>query len=86
MPVNRVLAGIAVNDVDAVLPWYEQQFGRPADARPMDILADYHFPSGAVIQLVANQERAGIRCLPSTSTTSSAVVYTNLRVRRRPHR
>jgi predicted enzyme related to lactoylglutathione lyase len=59
MPVNRVLAGIAVNDVEAVLPWYEQLFGRPADARPMEILADYHFPSGAVIQLVANKERAG---------------------------
>jgi predicted enzyme related to lactoylglutathione lyase len=59
MPVNRVLAGVAVNDVDAVLPWYERLFGRPADARPMDILADYHFPSGAVIQLVANKERAG---------------------------
>jgi predicted enzyme related to lactoylglutathione lyase len=59
MAVNRVLAGIAVSDVDAVLPWYEQLFGRPIDARPMDILADYHFPNGAVVQLVADADRAG---------------------------
>ena len=59
MPVNRVLAGIAVSDIDAVLSWYEQLFGRPIDARPMDGLADYHFPNGAVVQLVASPDRAG---------------------------
>ena len=32
MPVNRVLAGIAVGDAEAALPWYERLFGRPADA------------------------------------------------------
>jgi predicted enzyme related to lactoylglutathione lyase len=59
MPVNRVLAGIAVADVEAALPWYEMLFGRPADERPMEGLAEWHFSSGGVVQLVASAERAG---------------------------
>jgi predicted enzyme related to lactoylglutathione lyase len=59
MPVNRVLAGIAVGDVDAALPWYARLFGRPPDAVPMEGLAEWHFPSGGVVQLVSNAERAG---------------------------
>jgi glyoxylase I family protein len=59
MPVNRVLAGIAVADVDAALPWYELLFGRPADELPMEGLAEWHVPSGGVVQVVASAERAG---------------------------
>jgi glyoxylase I family protein len=59
MPVNRVLAGIAVAEVDAAIPWYEQLFGRPPDALPMEGLAEWHIPSGGVIQLVASADRAG---------------------------
>jgi hypothetical protein len=59
MAVNRVLAGVAVADVDAALPWYERLFGRPADALPMAGLAEWHVPAGGVVQLVANAERAG---------------------------
>jgi predicted enzyme related to lactoylglutathione lyase len=59
MPVNRVLAGIAVADVDPALPWYEVLFGRPADEFPMEGLAEWHIPSGGVVQLVASPERAG---------------------------
>jgi len=59
MSVNRVLAGIAVADVDAALPWYERLFGRPADALPMAGLAEWHFPTGGVVQLVASADRAG---------------------------
>jgi hypothetical protein len=58
-PVNRVLAGVAVADVDAALPWYARLFGRPPDALPMEGLAEWHVPSGGVLQLVANRERAG---------------------------
>jgi predicted enzyme related to lactoylglutathione lyase len=57
--INRVLAGVAVADFDAALPWYERLFGRPADALPMEGLAEWHVPSGGVVQLVANDERAG---------------------------
>jgi hypothetical protein len=59
MPVNRVLAGVAVADVATALPWYERLFGMPADALPMEGLAEWHVPSGGVVQLVANRERAG---------------------------
>jgi predicted enzyme related to lactoylglutathione lyase len=59
MPVNRVLAGIAVADVEAALPWYELLFGRPADERPMEGLAEWHIPSGGVVQVVASPEGAG---------------------------
>jgi predicted enzyme related to lactoylglutathione lyase len=59
MSIIRVLAGIAVADVDAALPWYERLFGRPADALPMEGLAEWHVPSGGVVQLVADAERAG---------------------------
>ena len=59
MPVNRVLAGVAVADVDAAAPWYERLFARPPDAQPMEGLAEWHVPSGGVVQLVANADRAG---------------------------
>lgn len=59
MPVNRVLAGVAVADVEAALPWYERLFGRPADALPMDGLAEWHVPSGGVVQLAASPDHAG---------------------------
>jgi catechol 2,3-dioxygenase-like lactoylglutathione lyase family enzyme len=59
MPVNRVLAGLAVADFDAARGWYERLLGRPADALPMDGLAEWHFPQSGVIQVVADADRAG---------------------------
>jgi hypothetical protein len=44
---KRVLAGVAVADLDAALPSYERLFGRPADAPPMEGLAEWHVTSGA---------------------------------------
>jgi predicted enzyme related to lactoylglutathione lyase len=59
MSVNRVLAGVAVADVDAAVPWYERLFGRPPDALPMEGLAEWHIAAGGVVQLVASVDRAG---------------------------
>jgi predicted enzyme related to lactoylglutathione lyase len=59
VPVNRVLAALAVTDVDSARPWYERLLGRPADALPMDGLAEWHFPEGGAIQLVQDAARAG---------------------------
>ena len=59
MSVNRVLAGVAVADVDAAVAWYERLFGRPPDTRPMEGLAEWHVPAGGVVQLVASADRAG---------------------------
>jgi hypothetical protein len=59
MPVNRVLAALAVADVDSALGWYERLLGRPADALPMEGLAEWHFPQSGAIQLVEDADRAG---------------------------
>jgi predicted enzyme related to lactoylglutathione lyase len=59
MAVNRVLAALAVTDVDSAIRWYERLLGRPADALPMDGLAEWHFPQSGVIQVVQDADRAG---------------------------
>jgi hypothetical protein len=59
VPVNHVLAGIAVADVDSAVGWFERLFGRPADARPMDGLAEWHFGECGVVQLIEDGDRAG---------------------------
>jgi predicted enzyme related to lactoylglutathione lyase len=59
MPVNQVLAGLAVSDHDAARGWYERLLGRAADALPMDGLAEWHYPQSGAIQLVEDPERAG---------------------------
>ena len=59
MSVNGVLAGVAVADVHAAVPWYERLFGRPPDALPMEGLAEWHIAAGGVVQLVASGDRAG---------------------------
>jgi predicted enzyme related to lactoylglutathione lyase len=59
MTITNVLAGLAVADVDSALPWYERLLGRPADALPMDGLAEWHFPQSGAIQVIANPDRAG---------------------------
>jgi hypothetical protein len=59
LPVTHVLAALAVADVDSSIPWYESLLGRPADALPMDGLAEWHYPQSGVIQLVQDGDRAG---------------------------
>jgi glyoxylase I family protein len=58
MQIDRVLAGVAVSDLERSTRWYESAFGRSADAEPMPGLAEWHTPGG-VIQVVADQKRAG---------------------------
>lgn len=61
MPVLRVMAVVAVANVPAALEWYERLFGRPADALPMDGLAEWHLErgTGGVLQVAQDAERAG---------------------------
>ena len=59
MPIANVLAGIAVADFDTALGWYEQLMGRPADDRPMDGLAEWHFADTGAIQVIRDADRAG---------------------------
>lgn len=59
MSVDAVMAGIAVADFDAAVTWYERLLGRPVDDRPMDGLAEWHFPGTGVIQVIHDAGRAG---------------------------
>ena len=59
MSVDAVMAGIAVANFDAAVTWYERLLGRPADDRPMDGLAEWHFPETGVIQVIEDDDRAG---------------------------
>ena len=56
--ITDVLPGVAVTDFETALPWYEKLFGRPADDRPMEGLAEWLF-GGARLQLVEDSDRAG---------------------------
>jgi predicted enzyme related to lactoylglutathione lyase len=58
MQITNVLAGVAVTDLERAKRWYEVFFARPADAEPMDGLAEWHTPRG-VLQLVLDEQRAG---------------------------
>ena len=58
MEITRVLAGIAVSDLDRAKRWYGTLFGRSVDAEPMAGLAEFR-TAGAAIQLVLDPERAG---------------------------
>jgi predicted enzyme related to lactoylglutathione lyase len=56
--ITDILPGVAVADLETALPWYEKLFGRPADERPMEGLAEWLF-GGARLQLVEEPDRAG---------------------------
>lgn len=59
MTVTKVLSVVPVADFDAATDWYERLFGRPADARPMPGLADWHVFDDAWVQVFQDDQRAG---------------------------
>jgi predicted enzyme related to lactoylglutathione lyase len=59
MPIVKVLAALAVADIDSARAWYEQLLGRPADDIPMAEAAEWHVTEAGSIQLVQSAERAG---------------------------
>ncbi|MEU6060602.1 VOC family protein [Streptomyces sp. NPDC047097] len=59
MSFTHVLAVAAVRDMAAATEWYERLFGRPADATPMDGLADWHVASSGWVQVYRAPEQAG---------------------------
>ncbi len=58
MSILKVLAVAPVADMDASVGWYERLFGRPADARPMPSLADWHVTDSGWVQVFQDPERA----------------------------
>jgi predicted enzyme related to lactoylglutathione lyase len=59
MPIAKVLAALAVADIEAARAWYEQLLGRPTDDVPMAEAAEWHVTETGSIQLVQDAERAG---------------------------
>jgi predicted enzyme related to lactoylglutathione lyase len=59
MSIDAVLAGIPVTDFDTAVGWYEKLLGRPADERPMDGLAEWHFPGTGAVQVIHAPDRGG---------------------------
>jgi predicted enzyme related to lactoylglutathione lyase len=59
MPITTVLAVIPVADVDSACGWFESFFGRPADQRPMDTLAEWHLSEQGIVQVFLSPDKAG---------------------------
>ena len=57
--LTKVLATVPVADFDASIAWYERLLGRPADAQPMEGLADWHLADNAWVQVYRNEKHAG---------------------------
>ena len=59
MAIVNALAGVMVSDLATAEIWYEQLLSRPADARPMEGLAEWKLADGGWIQVFQDKERAG---------------------------
>ncbi|MEU0227490.1 VOC family protein [Streptomyces sp. NPDC006284] len=59
MLFTHVLAVAPVSDIESAVAWYERFLGRPADARPMAGLADWHIAPSGWLQVFQDPERAG---------------------------
>ncbi|OAB81837.1 VOC family protein [Cochleicola gelatinilyticus] len=59
MDCKNVYAGIMTADIEKALNWYEMLFDRKSDYHPMDILHEWDFKEGGVLQLVEDKTRAG---------------------------
>ena len=58
MPIENVLASVAVRDLDAAVKWYEKLLDMPATL-PMAEVAEWRFPRGGGLQAYKLPERAG---------------------------
>lgn len=59
MSIISVMAVVTVRDFEGGLSWYERFFGRHADQRPMDGLAEWHLTDTGVVQVVYDSDRGG---------------------------
>jgi predicted enzyme related to lactoylglutathione lyase len=59
MQAEVLFAGLAVDDLDAALAWYERFFGRAPDLVPNDTEAAWQLATGGWIYVVLDPERAG---------------------------
>ena len=74
MSIDNALASVAVNNIQAAVVWYEQLFGRPADATPMPEVAEWKFKRGGWLQVYQLPERAGYGSFTLAVSSLDAVV------------
>jgi predicted enzyme related to lactoylglutathione lyase len=58
MPIDNVLASVAVRDLEAAEAWYARLIGSPG-SKPMPEVAEWKFAGGGGLQVYALAERAG---------------------------
>lgn len=63
MTIEHLLAVIPVRDLPSAVLWYEQLFGKPADNRPMDTLAEWEVTPTGWVQVTTDPGRAGTALL-----------------------
>lgn len=63
MTITNALAGIAVEDINDAIDFYERLFGRPPDARPMNDVAEWKLPGGGWVHVATDADRAGASTL-----------------------
>lgn len=61
--IRGVLAQCTVTDLDRAEEWYRQVFERPADARPMPGLLEWHLGDAFGVQVWEESDRAGRSCV-----------------------
>lgn len=59
MQINQVLPVVPVRDIESAVEWYEKLLGRPADARPMESLADWTITDTSTLQVFHDPANAG---------------------------
>jgi hypothetical protein len=59
MHITTVLAEIPVRDMTSSTEWFTRLLGREPDERPMDGLAEWRFTEQHMLQVVADDDRAG---------------------------
>ena len=60
MTITNAIASVAVSDLQKPAKWYEQLFGRAADATPTPELAEWIFEKGGGLQVYQLKARAGV--------------------------
>lgn len=60
MGIKNVYAGIMTSDINKALKFYENLFNRKADYNPMEVLHEWDFQEGGVLQLVEDKDRQAV--------------------------
>lgn len=63
MALVKIFAQLNCANMERSAAWFEGLFGRPADAYPMDGLAEWHHGDGAGFQLLRNDDDTGHGCM-----------------------